>query len=158
MLLRLIFAVLAGLSPARADSAHEWNAFIDRAVMLPLEEVEPRDRGPYLAFFYFSEVYNGGHLQYFLNKTYLPWDETADAIETMGATDHAAILREAIKRWRGSVREAPTTVEEYVEIERLGEFQDLDYAMYDLKPELEYFVYRTLVREARREKRGSQRQ
>jgi hypothetical protein len=149
MLIRLIFAILASFSPTRMESAREWNAFLDRIYLVPLEDVEPRDRGPYLAFFYFSEVYNGGHLQYFLNKTYLPWEETADAIAAMGAIDHAEILREAIERWRGQSRVRPESAEEYVEEALEAEFDDLDGAMYDLYPPLEDYVEKAVARAAK---------
>jgi hypothetical protein len=149
LLVRLVFAVLASFSPTRTESVREWNAFLDKIYLVPLEEVEPRDRGPYLAFFYFSEVYNGGHLQYFLNKTYLPWDETADAIAAMGAIDHAEIMREAIERWQSQSRVRPESAEEYVEEALEAEFDDLDGAMYDLDPPLEDYVKEAVLRAAK---------
>ena len=149
MLTRLILAILAGSSPVARESAREWNAFLDRAAMLPLEEVLPEDRGPYLVFMYFSEVYNGGHLQYFLNGAELPWDETADAMEAIGAIDHAEILREAIERWVSAERQSPKNVEEYVEEAREAEFDDLDGAMYDLDPPLEDYAERAVFRAAK---------
>jgi len=146
---RLIaLSILLSIGLARPAKAEPWNEFLNRYGMLPLEAVDREYRGEYLAFWYFSEVYNGGHLQYFLNKHDYPWQETADAMQAMGASEHAAIMRKAIRRWRGKMRIAPTTVEEYLEIERQREFDDLDNAMYDLKPELEYYVYRSLVRKA----------
>jgi len=149
MRLRAIFlSVLLGLGLAQPARGEPWNDFIDKYGRLPLDAVDRDYRGEYLAFWYFNEVYNGGHLQYFLNKDDYPWEETANAMEAMGAAEHATIMRQAISRWRGTRRVAPRTVEEYVAIERQGEFNDLDNAMYDLKPELEYYVYRSLVRKA----------
>ena len=149
MLLRTILSVLLGFNSVQWTPSDYWNDFVHDYGMRDLEDVEPEMRGEFLAYWYFSEVYNGGHLQYFLNKHDFPWEETADAMEAMGAEGHAKILREAIEIWRAEERRAAETVDEYVEEAEKDELGDLDSAMYKLEPMLEYYLDRSLVRKAR---------
>ena len=149
MLFRAVLAVLLGISSPRYTFSEHWNPFVHDYGMRDLSEVEPDMRGEFLAYRYFNEVYNGGHVQYFLNKHDYPWDETADAMEAMGAKEHAIILRKAIKIWRAEERRTPDTVEEYVEEAEDDDLWELDDAMYDVTPMLEYYIDQSLVRKAR---------
>lgn len=149
MLFRAILTVLLGASSPQYTYSEYWNPFVHDYGMRDLAEVEPDMRGEFLAYWYFNEVYNGGHVQYFLNKHDFPWEETADAMEAMGAREHAIILRKAIEIWRAEERRTPHTVEEYVEVAEDDDLWELDGAMYKVTPELEYYIDQSLVRKAR---------
>lgn len=91
-------------------------------------------------------------MQYFLNKHDFPWHETADAMEAMGATEHAKVLRKAIAIWLSEERRIPQTVEEYVDDAQEGDLDEVDGAMYRIEPALECYVEKSLVRKAERKK------
>ncbi len=49
-------------------------------------------RVAHLAYWYMSEVYNGGHYQYFINKSSYDHGEVIRALQEIGASEHAASL------------------------------------------------------------------
>jgi len=149
MLFHAFLSILLGIGSSEKTPPDCWNPFVHDYGMRDLAEVEPEMRGEFLAYWYFNEVYNGGHMQYFLNKHYFSWEETVDAMEAMGARDHAKILREAIDIWRAEERRTPKTVEEYAEDAQEGDLWELDGAMYDIRPELEYYIDQSLAAKAK---------
>ncbi|WP_421851897.1 DMP19 family protein [Oricola sp.] len=150
MMLKLILTAFLGLFSGSNEDRHYWNQFIDEHGMSELADVDPDFREELLVFRYFSEVYNGGHLQYFLNLDDYPWEETADAMENMGAREHARILRRAIVVWRAEQRKPPRTAEEFVEEAQKDELGEFDSAMYRLKPIIEDYLDKSIIQKYKR--------
>ena len=44
-----------------------WNAFVELVALTKSQDLSEEQRPAHLVFWYDSEVYNGGHLQYFEN-------------------------------------------------------------------------------------------
>lgn len=103
-----------------------WNAFVELMAMSDATELSPQQRYAQLVFWYDSEVQNGGHLQYFLNRGPKEAAEAVHALEALGAASHARSLDLALQTWLDAERTAPSSVEEYVEEALSGEFETFD--------------------------------
>jgi hypothetical protein len=103
-----------------------WNAFIDLVATEDATSLTVTQRAAQLAFWYDSEVQNGGHLQYFENEAGRQADATIQALRTMGASCQADILAAAVREWSAVERQPSVTAEEYVENALEGEFDDFD--------------------------------
>ena len=59
-------------TPLREDTQRDpnliWNQFTDFLAMSDIDHLDSAQRPAYLVFWYDSEVQNGGHLQFFLNR------------------------------------------------------------------------------------------
>jgi hypothetical protein len=86
----------------RSDSdthdALTWNAMVDLCAMEPLETCSPIQRKAALLFWYQSEVNNGGHFQYFMNRSDYPHREVLALLRELGASRSAAALKGALGR------------------------------------------------------------
>jgi hypothetical protein len=107
-----------------------WNAFIDLIATEDYESLSAGQRAAHLAFWYDAEVQNGGHLQYFENSAGTHVEEAIQAIARLGGAHLAAVLQEALERWRSRQRVPWSSAEEFVKNSLEDEFQDLD-ARYD---------------------------
>ncbi|MCF6317610.1 MAG: DMP19 family protein [Marinosulfonomonas sp.] len=117
-----------------------WNHFLYEYGSKELVEVDQENRPLYLAYMYDSEVMNGGHLQYFLNRASDPFDETIAALDAIGATVFSSILKDATKRWQSQQRENSDTVEEYISEALEDEFRDYGGRFYSTKPEISKYI------------------
>ena len=107
-----------------------WNGFVDLCAMEPSQNLTPVQRVAHLAFWYMSEVNNGGHFQYFCNKDHFNHREVVDALRKIGATTCASILSDAIVQFEASELDRPTSLEEYVETEVEANMSALDKRYY----------------------------
>ena len=80
---------------AQAQPFLIWNAFIDLVASEEYSALEPSQRPAHLAFWYESEVQNGGHDQYFGNQGTERVGETVAALRGLGLGDQAALLEQA---------------------------------------------------------------
>ena len=103
-----------------------WNTMNDMCALSELNDLTPTQRVAHLVYWYMSEVENGGHYQYFLNKVHFDHDEVIRALEAVGATEQVTILGDSLTTVRASTLGAPQTVEEYLE----GE-EEADLSLYD---------------------------
>jgi hypothetical protein len=111
---------------AQRDPNLIWNQFINFLAISEIDQLDSTQRPAYLTFRYDSEVQNGGHLQFFVNRPTQLTSETIRALRQIGAMEQAALLRSAFERWVGKDRETPRTVDEFVEAARQVEFEDVD--------------------------------
>ncbi|MEO3413849.1 DUF4375 domain-containing protein [Roseovarius sp. CAU 1744] len=122
-------------------SEHPWNNFCLRAT----EQAPPRreETGFYALFWYQSEVNNGGHFQYFLNRTHQEeWSLAARTARELQQETLADNLMQAILRWQNTARTAPDIVEEVI-----SEALEQEFAIFDAKfHELEYMLMAALER------------
>lgn len=113
-----------------------WNAFVELLAMSEPEELSPSQLPAQRAFWYDSEVQNGGHLQYFLNRGITEAQAAVPDLCDLGATVFSELLREAILIWQERERPAPESAKGYVELALEGEFERIDARYYSLSPPL----------------------
>lgn len=105
----------------------KWNAFVWCMTDAKFSSLNERDRALYLVFWYQSEVNNGGHFQYFLNRSATdPAHETAAALRAMQVDPMAKVLEDATALWQAKERQSMETVEHYINEAHEGEFKLLD--------------------------------
>ncbi|MBN1545507.1 MAG: DUF4375 domain-containing protein [Syntrophaceae bacterium] len=105
-----------------------WNAMNHLLAMSRLEELTPIQRKAHLAYWYESEVRNGGHWQYFCNKAAHDQNEVIEALHEIGAKKQAEILTQALARLPEDIHR-PETVEEFIAGYDEVEMTDLDFAL-----------------------------
>lgn len=88
-----------------------WNAYVDLLAMENFENLTDVQRKVHLIFWYSSEVENGGHLQYFLNRGIEEVKPTIRALSELGMDCQRQILSDAI---------------EFVESNPIGEINSVD--------------------------------
>jgi hypothetical protein len=108
----------------------------DLLALSDLEDLTPVQRRAHLAYWYMSEVYNGGHWQYFCNKADYDHDEVVDSLRAIGATAQAEILERALVKLPEDMR-LPETAEEFIEGYDESDLEDLDTAFYDCETTIE---------------------
>jgi hypothetical protein len=113
-----------------------WNAFVDVLATSEYVELSSVQQIAYLAFWYDSEVQNGGHLQFFENSPNENFNNTLKALEQLNAKCQQKIFDSALTRWQSIPRENIETVEEFISEALEGEFSDFDNAYYGCQPEL----------------------
>src|SRR5204863_2907551 len=101
---------------------YAWNALVDLCAVEPLESLTTVQRTAALAFWYMSEVSNGGHFQYFVNRHAFAHAEVVGALRSLGAEHSATVLASALKRLDGRRLERPRDVEKYLQDEARFEF------------------------------------
>ena len=80
---------------------------------------------------YFAEVYNGGHDQFFFNSTGIVWKDALEGFRAIGMNECADILAEAARRMGGSP--SMDREERWEQQEKHGaEFDDLDSQFYNM--------------------------
>ena len=123
-----------------------WNGFIHVLAMSERKDLASIQVAPHLAFWYDSEVQNGGHLQYFLNKGLGQARDALDALQLLGADAQRAILVEAIEIYERSdaSRWQVESDEDYSSLAMEGPFDEQDAAYYDCAPEMTDLLQRYL--------------
>jgi len=118
-----------------------WNAYVELLTRSELDELTPNQRSAYLAYWYSSEVLNGGHEQYFGNKEHFNHAEVVEALMVLGAESQADILRRALAFHQRSEKLLPERYDEFVVWnEDYGYSRTLwefDRRFYMCRPELE---------------------
>lgn len=121
-------AVVRGPEPGLDLQATVWNAFVNLLAMSEPGELDAEQRQAQLVFWYESEVQNGGHLQYFVNRGEAEAELAVLALRELRADSHSEILASALQSWQSEPRRAPSTVEEYVSEALEAEFASFDQA------------------------------
>jgi hypothetical protein len=128
----------------RANSGAIWNAFIDLLATTEEYDLSALQRTAHLVFWYESEMQNGGHLQFFSNWDTKRASETVLSLGAIGAPGHAQILKQALDRWTSIARLPPGDNLEYSAVASEMEFNDLDHAFSDQRPDLVQVLERHL--------------
>ncbi len=123
-----------------------WNAFIDLLAMEDYSKLDDVQRAAHLAFWYDSEVQNGGHLQYFENRGAGLLDETLDALRVVGGKCQYDVLKSASHKFLSRERTRIETVEQYVSTALEGEFDTFDIAYHVCEPSVQKLLDAYLCR------------
>jgi len=113
-----------------------WNAFVELLAMSEAEELGQEQLPAQYAFWYDSEVQNGGHLQYFLNRGISEARNAIGELRRLGAVKFGGLLERAVSAWDEQQRKPPTTSSEYVELALGNEFGQFDAEYYAMSPAL----------------------
>jgi Domain of unknown function (DUF4375) len=105
-----------------------WNAMNNMLSLSDLRDLTQVQRIAHLAYWYMSEVENGCHYQYFVNKTDFDHGEVVRALDAIGATEHVAILSDALKTVRATPVGTPQTVDQYLAGEEAADLSRYDTA------------------------------
>jgi Domain of unknown function (DUF4375) len=108
----------------------DWNRFVWLLATTDYADLSPFQRPPHLVFCYESEVQNGGHLQYFINRGDQRGEKTIRSLRALGADAQATIFEQALERWRSAARQAPADAAEYAALALEGEFDAFDRAFH----------------------------
>ena len=119
----------------------KWNALIELISWAELDELTRVQRVAHFAWWYSSEVLNGGHEQYFGNKDYFDHIEVINCLETMGAKCQGNVLKEAMAYFTKAQKEMPDGYEEYVVWDKKYGYSNqmsiFDQQFYNCRPEIE---------------------
>jgi len=121
-----------------------WNAFIDLLAMEDESDLSEKQRIAHDAFWYDSEIQNGGHMQYFENKFKKDYSGIIKSLNLIGAKKQAKIFEKAVKQFTKKNRKIIETVKEYVEIALEGEYDKYDQEYGKVKPEMNEYLEKYL--------------
>ena len=88
---------------------------------------------------YYSEVENGGHDQFFYNDTGIVWELALEGLRVIGCSTFAAILEEAVQRIGGYPSKDREARWHEMSMHN-ADFSDLDMKSYDREHELEQYL------------------
>ena len=88
---------------------------------------------------YYSEVENGGHDQFFYNDTGIVWELALEGLLEIGCNTFAAILKEAAERIGGFPSKDRETRWHEMSMHN-ADFEDLDRKFYDREHELDNYL------------------
>jgi len=120
---------IASISQAEVNAFPQgavWNAFVNLLAMSEESELGEEQIPAWHAFWYESEVQNGGHLQYFLNRGIREASRAVISLRRLGGLGFSEILSGALVVWELSERRNPTTPEECASEALQAEFDDFD--------------------------------
>src|SRR2546427_7474766 len=123
-----------------------WNEFVNILAMSEYPRLSKKQRPAHLVFWYYSEVENGGHMQYFENRGTARVTETVAALELLGCSCHAKVLSRAAAQLKSKPRSRIRLVEEYSETALQGEFDRFDNEYAKCQPTLDKAVEGYLAR------------
>ncbi len=120
-------------------AGERWNAMIDLLGLSQLGDLTPVQRRAHLAWCYMSEVYNGGHWQYFCNMPHYDHKEVIESLRAVGAEEQAEILTQAMAKLPEDIRR-PETVEQFIDGYDEVDMQHLDTAFYECTKKIEDYL------------------
>jgi hypothetical protein len=116
------------ISRSSEDEFIGWNTFIDMCACEELADLSPVQRTASLALHYMSEVDNGGHFQYFVNKAHFPHEEVVSSLRAIGALHSERVLSAVLMQMGGDMPEFPREAEEYIQAESEAGLSKFDRA------------------------------
>ena len=87
----------------------------DMMSLSDIRDLTPIQRVAHLAYWYMSEVYNGGHEQFIANHAALDHFEVVRALEALGAVEQAGILKDFLRIVTATSSGTQRTVLDYLE-------------------------------------------
>ena len=124
-----------------AFDGERWNAFIDFISRSNLDELTRIQRVAHLAWWYSSEVLNGGHDQYFGNKESFDHLEVISALDDLNAKCQRNVLQDPWAYYENIKKEIPDGYDEYIawekEVGYSKQMIEFDERFYICQPEIE---------------------
>jgi hypothetical protein len=123
-----------------------WNSFIE-IIANESDKLNDIQDVAHFAFWYESEVQNGGHLQYFENmsiryngKEDIVISAALEALKIIGSNEQLTILSSASKQYLLQKRTHPQTVDEFVAVALGDEFENFDNQYYNCDPDMNSYL------------------
>jgi hypothetical protein len=113
-----------------------WNAFVNILAKEQSADLTPIQQAAQHVFWYEHEVQNGGHFQYFENRSHKDAAETIGALGELNATCQQQVLREALAQWTTRLRPNVETIEEFCVEGLEGGFAPFDSRIHQCSPSL----------------------
>ena len=118
-----------------------WNGMNDICALSEQRDLNPVQTVAYRAYWYMSEVENGGHFQYFVNRMDFDHQVVLKALRDIGAAEHAAILESALSKVAaGAKLELPRTVKDYLASEDERDLSEFDEAFFACNKSINDFL------------------
>ena len=117
-----------------------WNEFIDLLAMENENELTDIQKNAQRAFWYESEIQNGGHFQYFENVKFNNYSDIIKSIKFIGATDHAIILEKAVKIYFNKRRKIINSIKKFINGSLEDEYSELDSEYGLIEPNMNYYL------------------
>ena len=111
-----------------------WNEYVDLLATSNYASLSEIQRSAYLAFWYDTEVQNGGHLQYFENQSVAHLDESIAALIRLGGVCQSNVLSRAGKQFLSKPHGMIRSAKEFTETALGGEFDEYDQDFYACRP------------------------
>jgi hypothetical protein len=122
------------------DNFQLWNSFIDILAMENEKNLTDIQKNAQRAFWYESEVQNGGHVQYFENMNLDNYVLIINSLKYIGADNHAEILEKAVKIYfKNGIRNIDS-VNDLIKASLEDKIQELDYEYNEIKPNMNYYL------------------
>lgn len=123
-------SVIAQQSPTAVIDPVWWSVSIydsKEEYEQDLVPFSPQQRVVFAILWYLSEVYNGGHVQFYSNSTGIVWEDAMNGFETIGLHEGKEIIAESARRFGAN----PSFIRE--ERERVLDSLDDDFMDLDRK-------------------------
>lgn len=111
-----------------------WNAFVQLMATSEFHELGAEQLPAFRAYWYDTEVFNGGHLQYFLNRGVEEALLAVEDLRSLGYLEHGEVLARAIGLWRAQPQGPLESVEQYTRLAGQGDFDQMDEDHASIKP------------------------
>ncbi|MDQ0230153.1 DMP19 family protein [Metabacillus malikii] len=122
----------------------KWNQFIDILAIEEYCDLTEIQRVAHLCFIYDSELQNGGHMQYFINRGTTFATETAQALKKLGAKEQSELFSSALNILKEKNISNIETIEDYLDEAANEKFTELDYTYYDIEPTINDYLEKYL--------------
>jgi len=117
-----------------------WNSFIDLIAMENENELTEIQKNAQQAFWYDSELQNGGHLQYFENQKKKDYSNVIQSLKNIGAEKQSQILQKAANLYFNKNRKSIKSIFNFIKKANEGEFDEFDSQYYEIEPDMNYHL------------------
>lgn len=114
-----------------------WNAYVEFVVYEEYEDLNEIQKVGKALFWYESEVMNGGHMQFFLNKGIEEVEETVKALKFVAYNEYLPLLEKALEIYNGLDYSKVEDPESYAEMALEGHFDYCDEQFYQITRSIE---------------------
>jgi len=117
-----------------------WNSFIDILAMESEDNLSDIQKHAQRAFWYDSEIQNGGHLQYFENQKMNDFTNVLNSLKTIGASQHAYVLKNASEIFLSKHRKPIQSILGFITKAKKGEYDKYDSEYYEINPDMNHYL------------------
>jgi len=117
-----------------------WNSFIDLLAMESEEDLTEIQKHAQRAFWYDSEIQNGGHLQYFENRSMNDYSEVINSLKIIGANEYSIILKKASDLFISKKRKSIKNVFDFIKKAKEFEYDEYDSKYYKVTPDMNHYL------------------
>mgnify|MGYP001263600490 CR=1 FL=1 len=117
-----------------------WNSFIDLLAMESEDDLTEIQKHAQRAFWYESEIQNGGHLQYFENFRMKDYSDIINSLKFIGANNHSIVLTKASNLFISKNRNPIKSIIGFVMKAKEGEYDNFDFEYNEISPDMNHYL------------------